>query len=414
MRAEILAVGSELLTPQRSDTNALFLTERLRELGVEVGARVTVADDAALLESAFRAALGRADVVIATGGLGPTADDLTREAAAAATGRQLIRDAGILERLERRFASFGRVMAPNNAQQADLIEGALEIENPRGSAPGQLLQTDGRILVLLPGPPGEMQPLFASAVAPLLRERTGAVPLHTLVLRIAALSESDVDAKLAPVYRGFEGVATTILSQPGQIELHLHARGASEPEALLHLDRAASALEAALPGRIYSRDGRDLPEVVGELLARRGARLAVAESCTGGLLAARLTDAAGASRFLERGFVTYSNRSKTELLGVPRDAIEAHGAVSEPVARAMAEGARRGAGVEVGVGITGVAGPDGGTPDKPVGLVYIALSGDAGETVRRRVFPGGRERVRFQATQTALEMLRRGLLGLGE
>jgi nicotinamide-nucleotide amidase len=414
MRAEILAVGSELLTPQRSDTNALYLTERLRELGVEVGARVTVADDPGLLESAFRAALGRADIVIATGGLGPTADDLTREAAAAATGRKLVRDAGILERLEQRFASFGRVMAPNNAQQADLIEGALEIENPNGSAPGQLLEADGRLLVLLPGPPREMKPLFASGVAPRLRERTGAVPLHTLVLRIAALSESDVDARLAPVYREFEGVATTILSQPGQIELHLHARGASEAEALATLERSADALEAALPGRIYSRDGRDLPAVVGDLLVERGARLATAESCTAGLLAARLTDFAGASRFLERGFVTYSNRSKTELLGVPAEIIEAEGAVSGPVARAMAEGARRAAGVEVGVGITGVAGPDGGTPEKPVGLVFVALSGAAGDTLRRRQFPGGRERVRFQATQTALEMLRRGLLGISE
>lgn len=414
MRAEILAVGSELLTPERTDTNALYLTERLRELGVEVGARVTVADDPGLLESAFRTALTRADLVIATGGLGPTADDLTREAAAAATGRRLVRDPGILKRLEERFRSFGRVMAPNNAQQADLIEGAVEIENPRGSAPGQLLETDGRVLVLLPGPPREMQPLFASAVAPLLREKTGAVPLHTRVLRIAALSESDVDAKLAPVYRGFEGVATTILSQPGQIELHLHARGASEGEALARLERSAAALEAALPGRIYSSDGRDLPAVVGDLLVERGARLAVAESCTGGLLAARLTDVAGASRFLERGFVTYSNRSKTDLLGVAAETIEAHGAVSEPVARAMAEGARRAAGVEVGVGITGVAGPDGGTAEKPVGLVFIAIAGAAGDAVKRRQFPGGRERVRFQATQTALELLRRGMLGLRE
>jgi nicotinamide-nucleotide amidase len=386
----------------------------LRELGVEVGARVTVADDQSLLESAFRAALERADVVIATGGLGPTADDLTREAAAAATGRRLVRDAGILERLERRFAGFGRVMAPNNAQQADLIEGALEIENPNGSAPGQWLETDGRILVLLPGPPREMQPLFAGVVAPRLRERTGAVPLHTLVLRIAAMSESDVDATLAPVYREFEGVSTTILSQPGQIELHLHAQGSSESDALARLGRSADELEAALPGRIYSRDGRDLPAVVGELLVERGARIALAESCTGGLLAARLTEAAGASRYVERGFVTYSNRAKTELLGVPEATLAAHGAVSEPVARAMAEGARRAAGVEVGVGITGVAGPDGGSPEKPVGLVFIALSGAAGDVVRRRQFPGSRERVRFQATQSALEMLRRGLLGLAE
>jgi nicotinamide-nucleotide amidase len=259
-----------------------------------------------------------------------------------------------------------------------------------------------------------MQPLFQSAVAPRLRERTGAVPLHTRVLRIAALSESDVDAKLAPVYRGFEGVSTTILSQPGQIELHLHARGESEAEALERLQRAAAALEGALPGRIYSSDGRDLPQVVGELLVERGARLALAESCTGGLLATRLTDVPGASRFFERGFVTYSNRSKTELLGVPADLIEASGAVSEAVARAMAEGARRAAGTEVGVGITGVAGPEGGTPDKPVGLVFVALAGAAGDVVKRRQFPGGRERVRFQSTQTALELLRRGLLGLGE
>ena len=412
MRAEILAVGSELLTPLRSDTNALWITERLGDLGVAVGARVTVADDASLLESAFRAALARADLVIATGGLGPTEDDLTREAAAAALGRRLVRDEVILEALKVRFAKYLRAMAKTNEKQADVIEGAVVLANARGTAPGQRVDHNGTLLVLLPGPPVEMKPMFEEQVLPLVRERAGNVPLRRRVLKIAAMSESDVDLTLAPLYRNYTNPRTTILSAPGQVELHLTAEGPTEAEACARLEELAAGMRALLPGRFFSEDGRELPEVVAGLLRDRGLHLALAESCTGGLLSARLTEVPGASTFLERAFVTYSNRSKVEELGVDASLIERHGAVSEQVAAAMATGARRAAGAEVGVGVTGVAGPDGGTPEKPVGLVFVALDGAAGTRVRRALFPGNRERIRFQATQSALEMLRRGLLGL--
>ncbi len=413
MKAELLAIGSELLGPLRAETNSLWLTERLLDAGIEVAARATLADDLALLESAFREALGRADVVIATGGLGPTADDLTREAAAAATGRPLRREASIIEALRARFARYGRTMSATNVKQADVIEGAEALPNARGTAPGQALDLGGRLLVLLPGPPVEMKPMFDEQVLPRLRARAGAARVvRRRVLRIAAMPESEVDELAAPVYSGFENPRTTILGAAGQVELHLVAHGDGAEGAERRIESLAEALRAALPGRIYSEDGRDLPHVVVALLRERGLSLAAAESCTGGLLSARLTDVPGASETLDRAFVTYANRAKVEELGLDPALLERHGAVSEEVATAMAQGARRAASADVGVGITGIAGPDGGTAEKPVGLVFVALDGAAGTQVRRCLFPGGRERVRFQATQVALEMLRRGLLGM--
>jgi len=412
MRAELLAVGSELLGPLRAETNTLWLTDRLLEAGVEVAARVTVADDAALLESAFRSALGRADLVIATGGLGPTEDDLTREAAAAALGRGIHRDPAILEALKTRFARYLRQMAAVNEKQADVIEGAVVLPNARGTAPGQRLEQGGRLLFLLPGPPGEMMPMFTEQVLPVVRERAGGAVIRTRVLRIAAMAESDVEQAVAPIYKTFTNPRTTILGAAGQVELHLVAEGRSEAEAEERIEALAAGIRGALPDRIFSEDGRELPDVVAGLLRERKLTLALAESCTGGLLSARLTEVPGASNFLERSFVTYSNRSKIEEVGVDAALIERVGAVSEEVAAAMAAGVRRVAGTDVGVGITGIAGPDGGTPEKPVGLVFVSLDGAAGTRVRRAVFPGARDRVRYQAAQVALEMLRRGLLGL--
>ena len=413
LRAEILAVGSELLTPLRSETNAVWLTGQLLQAGVDVGARLTVADDPVLLESAFRSALGRSDIVISTGGLGPTEDDLTREAAAAALGRGLRRDPGILDGLRARFARYGRVMAAVNEKQADLIEGAVMLPNPLGSACGQRAEVEGRMLFLLPGPPHEMEPMFRAQVLPVIRERAPGAQLRTLVLRIASMSESDVEQVVAPIYKTFTNPRTTILGAPGQVELHLTAEGPSAEAVTERLEALARALREALPGRVYSEDGGELPEVVAGLLRQRGLTLALAESCTGGLLAERLTSVPGSSAFLERGYVTYSNRSKVELLGVDPAVLDSAGAVSAETAAAMAAGARRAANTDIGVAITGIAGPDGGTPEKPVGLVFIALDGKAGDRVRRVHFLGGRDRVRFQASQAALEMMRRGLLGLG-
>lgn len=412
MRAEIIAVGSELLDPLRRETNGGYITGRLRSVGVDVLARTTVADDAAWLEQAFRQALSRSDVVVATGGLGPTADDLTREAAARAAGRALRRDPGLLEALEARFARYGRAMAPVNAQQADLIEGAVSLPNARGSAPGQYFDEAGRLVFLLPGPPGEMQPMFDAQVLPIVRERAGGRALVTRVLKIASMGESDVEQVVAPLYRTYENPRTTILGGAGQTELHLTGEGASEAEAEARVAELAAGIHGLLPGRIFSDDGRDLAEVVAALLVARGTTLALAESCTGGLVASRLTAVPGSSAFFDRGYVTYSNRAKVELLGVDPSTLERHGAVSEETAREMAAGARRAAGSDLAVAITGIAGPTGATEDKPVGLVFLALAGGSVDRVRRAQFPGERDRVRAQAAQAALEMIRRAVLGL--
>jgi nicotinamide-nucleotide amidase len=412
VKAAILAVGSELLDPARRETNGAYLTGRLREIGVDVFERTVVADDGRWLEAAFREALSRADVVISTGGLGPTEDDLTRDSAARATGRGLRRDESILEWLRARFARFNRPMAPVNEKQADVIEGATTLPNARGTAPGQWLETDGRLLFLLPGPPGEMKPMFDDQVFPLLRERAGGRRLKTRILRIASMGESDVEQIVAPLYKAFENPRTTILGGAGQTELHLTAEAASEEEAEALLERLGSGIRDLLPGRIFSEDGRELHEVVGALLIERKLTLALAESCTGGLLASRLTSMPGSSAFLDRAYVTYGNQSKVDLLGVEPKLIEVHGAVSEEVARAMAEGVRRAAGTDLGVAITGIAGPGGGSAEKPTGLVFLALAGSVGERVRRLHFPGDRDRVRGQAAQAALEMIRRALLGL--
>lgn len=411
VRAEIIAIGSELLTPLRSDTNALVLTARLREMGIDVVARTTVADDASLLAGAFRNAIARAEVVIATGGLGPTEDDLTREALAAAVGRPLERDPALVEELRRRFARYQRPMADVNLKQADVIAGATVMRNARGSAPGQRVETERTMVALLPGPPLEMLPMFEEQVAPLLAARVGGRVLRTRILKIASMSESDVEQAVAPVYREFTNPRTTILGAPGQVELHLTAEGASEAEAGEWIEALASGIRAALAGRVFSEDGRELHEVVADLLVERGLRLALAESCTGGLLAARLTGVPGSSRFFDRAYVSYANTAKTDQLGIDPALIARMGSVSGEVAAAMAAGARQKAGADLSVAITGIAGPSGGTDEKPVGLVFIALEGAAGSRVRRCFFPGDRSRVRVQAVQAAMEMVRRGLLG---
>jgi nicotinamide-nucleotide amidase len=409
MRAEILAVGSELLMPGRVETNASYLTTRLLEIGIAVGARITVADDHALLESAFRTALGRADVIFATGGLGPTEDDLTREAAARALGRGLRRDPALIDALKARFARYGRVMAPVNEKQADVIEGAVVLPNDRGTAPGQRVDVGTGALFLLPGPPSEMQPMFEEQARPWLQARAGGRVIRTHVMKIAGMSESEVEQKVAPIYKTFENPRTTILSHPGLVELYFVAEG-DAADTVARIESLAAPVREALGDAIFSEDGRELPEVVAALLTERRLTVSFAESCTGGLATARLTDIPGASAFLDRAFVTYSNRSKVDELGVPAELIERHGAVSEEVAREMARGARRVAGADIGAAITGIAGPDGGTAEKPVGLVWFALDGAAGERTRRVQFVGSRDRVRYQATQAVFDMIRKGLL----
>ncbi len=416
--AEIVAVGTELLTPFRSDTNSLFLTARLNELGVVVRRKSIVGDRADDLTSAVRSALARVDLLVICGGLGPTEDDLTRETVAGVLERPLREDPAIVERLRARFARRGWDMPENNRRQARVPAGAVVLDNPRGTAPGLWLEHDDRVVVLLPGPPRELEPMFIGLVEGRLAVRATGERLYRRVLRVAGRGESHVEERAQPVYerwrRADPAVETTVLASPGLVELHLSARAGSASAAAAVLDGAAGELAEALGDHLFSADGRSLAEVVGALLARGGLRVAVGESCTGGLVTARLVDVPGSSAYVGAGVVAYSNAVKQAMLGVPGAVIEAHGAVSESVALAMAAGARRVGDADVGVGVTGVAGPGGGTDAKPVGTVCIAVAGPGGaESATTVRLPGDRAAIRGQAARVALDLLRRALLRSG-
>jgi len=414
VRAAILAVGSELLTPSRTDTNSLFITEQLNLLGIDVTFKSVVGDDRLELEHAVRSALARVDVLICCGGLGPTDDDLTRVVVANVLGQSLEEDEGITSRIRARFEGRGLSMPDINRRQAMVPSGARVLTNPNGTAPGLWIEHGGQVVVLLPGPPRELKPMMVALADGPLRERGGHQPLVRRVIRLTGRSESHTDEALQPLYgewaRASVPVSATILASLGQIELHLSAHAASRGEAEAALDDATGRVLAVLGSVVYSTDGRGLEEIVGDLLAERRLTIGAAESCTGGLIMSRLTDVPGSSRYVERGVVAYSNRSKVELLGVSEAILAAHGAVSEPVAIAMAEGLRSRSGVDIGVGVTGIAGPDGGTAEKPVGTVAIAVASASEPRVRTFRFVGGREMVKFQASQAALDMVRRMLI----
>ena len=414
MNAEIIAVGSEMLTPHRIDTNSLYLTEQLNLLGVDVVFKSIVGDNLRHLVAAAQHGLFRSDILIFSGGLGPTEDDLTREAVAEALGVSLRRDPEIIGKLEKRFADRGWKMTPNNAKQADVIEGATVLPNPNGTASGQWLSGEfegrERIVILLPGPPHEMKALFEQEVRDRLRAKVPPAHLFTRTLKVAMLGESAVDARVAPIYKRYPDVDTTILAGAGEIELHFKTRAATLEDAQARADEVADLVEDELDDAVYSRDGQSLEQIVGYWLQMRNATLAVAESCTGGLLAERITSVAGSSRYFVGGAVVYSNNLKTEFAGVPADIIVRHGAVSREVAAALAEGIRYRCESTLGVGITGVAGPGGGSPEKPVGLVFHAVASDTGTEVIQRSFPGDRKRIRRFASTMALDMVRRKLM----
>jgi nicotinamide-nucleotide amidase len=414
VNAEIIAVGSELLTPYRIDTDSLYLTEQLNELGVEVIFKSIVGDNQKQLVVAAQHALFRSDIVIFSGGLGPTEDDLTREAVAEALGLKLQRDPEIVQRLEQRFAERGWKMSANNTKQADVIEGATVLANPNGTAPGQWLsgQFDGRehIIILLPGPPHEMKAVFEAEVRERLRAKVPTACRFTRTLKIAMLGESAVDARVAPIYKRYPDVETTILAGGGEVELHFRTCAATPDAAQSRADEVAGLVEDELEDAVYSRNGESLEQIVSYWLQMRNATVAVAESCTGGLLAERITSLSGSSRYFLGGAVVYSNQLKTELAGVPEEMIHRHGAVSREVAAALAEGIRYRCESTLGVGITGVAGPTGGTGDKPVGLVFHAVASDSGTEVVQRNFGGDRKRIRRFASTMALDMIRRKLM----
>jgi nicotinamide-nucleotide amidase len=414
VHAEIIAIGSELLTPFRQDTNSLYLTDQLNHLGVEVAFKDVVGDNLQHLTQVVQNAVGRADVIILMGGLGPTEDDLTREAVSAALEVPLQRDPEQVKILQERFASRGLPMSDNNLKQADVIAGATVLPNRNGSAPGQWIagSYDGRdkMIMLLPGPPHELQALFEEQCLQRLRARLPEQFIAVRVLKVAMMGESQCDARISPIYAKYPLVQTTILAGAGEIQLHLRSRADSLAAAQDRVDKLAEELEEELDDAIFATQGETLEQIVGYYLQMRSATLAVAESCTGGLIGERITSISGSSRYFAGGALVYSNEMKTKLADVPKKLIQEHGAVSAEVAQALAEGIRKRCGATWGLSVTGIAGPTGGTPEKPVGLVYHAISnGEASEVVERR-FMGDRERVRRWASQQALDLVRRKLM----
>ncbi|MBI3667884.1 MAG: competence/damage-inducible protein A [Acidobacteria bacterium] len=414
MNAEILAIGSELLTPERVDTNSLYLTQKLNEIGVEVVGKAVVGDDRARLTAAVEQARTRVPLLILSGGLGPTEDDVTRDAVGVACRRELVFQQEILDAIERRFRAFNRPMAEINRRQAYVLEGAEALPNDRGTAPGQWLADEAGVVILLPGPPSELKPMFERECLPRLRQVVPPRYIVTIILRVAGMAESDLDQRISPIYTRYQNPVTTILAAPGDIQVHLRAYGASEPEARVVAEEVSRQIEADLGDRVYTRCGESLEEVVGKMLEARGATLALAESCTGGMLAERITSVPGSSKYFLGGWVTYTNRAKQQWLGVSEQTLAGHGAVSAEAAREMAQAARRAAGSTIGVAVTGVAGPTldtgaGAGGPKPTGLVYIAVADKEGCEVKERQFLGERERIRLQATQMALDLIRRRL-----
>jgi len=405
--AEIIAVGSELLTPQRLDTNSLYLTDQLNTLGVEVVRKAVVGDELGRLTDSILAAAARSKIVVLTGGLGPTEDDLTREAVAGALGRTLVFHQDICDRIETRLRYFGRKMAEINKRQAYVIEGAEVLPNERGTAPGQWISNGSVVFMLLPGPPVELKAMFEAQCLPRLEKVLPPQVIRTRWLRTVGMGESDLDQLISPVYKRYTNLATTILAVSGEIHVHLRARCTTAQDAEKLVAQASAEIEPLLGDRIYSCNGDPLEKVCGDLLSGLHRTLSVAESATGGMLGARIT-AVPSSGYFVGGFVTYTDEMKTRMLGVPAELIEEHTAVSEPVAKAMAEGARARTGSDHALSITGYAGPDG----EKVGLVFIGLASPDSTDVRRIQWPADRERVRAFSTNIALDMLRRKLLGI--
>ncbi len=410
MNAEIIAVGSELLTPFRLDTNSLWLTGELNRLGVRVLHKSVVGDSPSELHSTFRHALDRADLIVSSGGLGPTDDDRTRETIADLLGRKLRRDEEILRGIQERFRRFARTMPEINVRQAMVPEGATVLQNPRGTAPGLWLEANGHILVLLPGVPNELKYMFESEVAPRLAKMGHDERLFTRDLRVTGLGESDVETRVRPLYQLYPDTETTILASPTGTQLHPRTWSRDPAKAEKLLDEITQRMALALGEHLYSTNGEALEEVVARVLTENHATVAVAESCTGGMLAERLTNVPGSSSYFLGGVICYSNELKTSLVGVPQTMIEAKGAVSSEVALSLADGIRKRTGATIGVGVTGIAGPAGGTPEKPVGLVHIGLADELGPRERAYRFPGDRERIRQYAAQAALDAVRRYFL----
>ena len=410
LSAEIIAVGSELLTPERTDTNSLWLTEKLMEIGIEVKLKTIVGDDEPRLEETIRDALKRSEIVITTGGLGPTEDDVTRQVSARSAGRRLVYHDDLETELRERFRRWGREMPEINKRQAFVIDGADVLPNPHGSAVGMMLRDGDKFLIVLPGPPREMKPMFENFVFDSLKSVAGSVIVVRRVLRVSGMGESAVDELIAPIYKSYPSVQTSILFNRTEIEIHLAVTASSVPDGEKVLDELVARLAERLGPALFATDGETMEEVVGRLLTERGETLSVAESCTGGLIGMRLTEVSGSSKYFLEGAVTYSNEAKTRTLGVPPEILAEHGAVSSETAEAMADGIRRRADADYAVAVTGIAGPDGGTEEKPVGTVFIGYADRSRTKSLKLILPGDRHLIRWRSSQAALDYLRRQII----
>ncbi len=410
LSAEIIAIGSELLTPDKTDTNSLWLTGKLNEIGIDVKLKTIVGDDGARLEETVRDAMRRSDIVITTGGLGPTEDDITRQFTANAVGRKLIYHDDIEQHLRERFRAWGREMPEINKRQAFVIEGADILPNPNGSAVGMFIEIDCKMLAVLPGPPRENQPMFLDHVYPKFQAIAGDVFVRRRLVKVSGRGESAVDEIAAPIYKAYENVQTSILFNKSEVEIHVAAQSENVETAQAIVDKLADELASALGNAVFSTSGETMEEVVGHRLTELRQTISVAESCTGGLVGQRLTEVPGSSAYFIEGAITYSNQSKMRTLSVSREILDKHGAVSGECAEAMAAGMRAYAATDHAISVTGIAGPDGGSIDKPVGTVFIGYAGPKGCKSVKIVLPGDRHLIRWRSSQAALDYLRRQIM----
>ena len=413
MIVELVSTGSELLLGQIVNTNAAYMAKGLNAVGFDVVYQTTVGDNRGRMREVIRHALTRADIVITSGGLGPTQGDITKEVCADVFGRRLELDAGCAERLKAWFTRQQRAMAENNLRQAMIPEGAYILDNFVGTAPGIVLEQDGHMIVNLPGPPTEMKDMFERSLKPFLKERYGfSSVILSKVLDTQGIGESSLEMRIRDLILAQKNPTLALLVRPSGVILRITAKAASREEAEALIAAMEKELRARLGNYIYAVDDAPMEEIVGRALKDQQLTIACAESCTGGLLTSRLTDVAGSSAYVMGSVVSYTNEVKADVISVDRQVLAAKGAVSEEVARQMAEGVRARIHTDIGVGITGIAGPDGGTAKKPTGLVYIAVSGSRGTECTRNVFIGKRKEVKFRATQKALDMVRQYLLTL--
>ena len=411
MRAEIISVGTELLLGQIVDTNAAYLSQILPEFGINLHYRMTVGDNETRLAEALELALSRSDIVFTIGGLGPTQDDLTKETVARVVGDEMIVHEESAQALRDFFGRMGVEMPESNLKQAMIPRRGKVFSNPNGTAPGAAFETDSKVVIVLPGPPREFIPMVNERVTPYLRQRAGkeAGLIKSRLLKVAGLGESSVEDRIKHLLSSTNPTLAPYAS-PGEVHLRITARADSSEEADRLINGMDATVREILGNCVFGTDRETLEQVVVQTLIERGLTLGTAESCTGGLIASRITDVPGSSAAFLAGIVSYSNEAKVKLLGVPEDLIKEHGAVSEEVARAMAEGIRRVTGADIGISVTGIAGPSGGTPEKPVGLVYMAMSNKDGTVARKDRFVGGRVDIKQRTSQTALNMVRLSLV----